>query len=65
MQLKVMQECITIVVFTVIVGLLFQQIPRWNTIVSFLLSWRQLISRSTSASEPRAAVRALLSRKRD
>jgi uncharacterized protein (DUF486 family) len=37
MQLKVMQECITIVVFTVIVGLLFQQMPRWNNIVSFLL----------------------------
>jgi uncharacterized protein (DUF486 family) len=36
-QLKVMQECITIVVFTVIVGLLFRQMPRWNNIVSFLL----------------------------
>jgi uncharacterized protein len=36
-QLKVMQECITIVVFTVIVGLVFRQIPRWNNVVSFLL----------------------------
>jgi uncharacterized protein (DUF486 family) len=36
-QLKVMQECITIVVFTIIVWLLFRQIPRWNNIVSFLL----------------------------
>src|SRR6266446_4359417 len=37
MQLKVMQECITIVVFTIVVGLLFQQMPRWNNIDSFLL----------------------------
>lgn len=36
-QLKVMQECITIVVFTIIVWLLFRQAPRWNNIVSFLL----------------------------
>jgi len=36
-QLKVMQECITIVVFTIIVWLLFRQVPRWNNIVSFLL----------------------------
>ena len=36
-QLKVMQECITIVVFTVIVWLVFRQIPRWNNVVSFLL----------------------------
>lgn len=35
-QLKVMQ-CITIVVFTIIVWLLFRQVPRWNNIVSFLL----------------------------
>ena len=35
-QLKVMQECITIVVFTIIVWLLFRQIPRWNNIVSFV-----------------------------
>lgn len=37
MQLKVMQECITIVVFTIIVGFMFRQVPRWNNIVSFLL----------------------------
>jgi uncharacterized protein len=36
-QLKVMQECITIVVFTIIVWMLFRQVPRWNNIVSFLL----------------------------
>ena len=36
-QLKVMQECITIVVFTIIVWLMFRQMPRWNNIVSFLL----------------------------
>ncbi|MEY2489775.1 MAG: uncharacterized protein QOC70_1717 [Verrucomicrobiota bacterium] len=35
-QLKVMQECITIFVFTIIVWLLFRQMPRWNNIVSFL-----------------------------
>jgi uncharacterized protein (DUF486 family) len=35
-QLKVMQECITIVVFTIVVGLLFRQMPRWNNIISFL-----------------------------
>jgi uncharacterized protein len=36
-QLKVMQECITIVIFTIIVALVFRQTPRWNNIVSFLL----------------------------
>ena len=36
-QLKVMQECITIFVFTIIVWLMFRQMPRWNNIVSFLL----------------------------
>jgi|SRR6267378_135444 uncharacterized protein (DUF486 family) len=36
-QLKVMQECITIIVFTLIIWLLFRQMPRWNNIVSFLL----------------------------
>src|SRR3984893_19577157 len=36
-QLKVMQECITIVVFTIIVWLVFRPIPRWNNVVSFLL----------------------------
>ena len=36
-QLKVMQECITIVVFTILVWILFRQAPRWNNIVSLLL----------------------------
>jgi uncharacterized protein (DUF486 family) len=36
-QLKVMQECITIVVFTIIVAVMFRQAPRWNNIVSFVL----------------------------
>jgi uncharacterized protein (DUF486 family) len=36
-QLKVMQECITLIVFTLIIWLLFRQMPRWNNIVSFLL----------------------------
>ena len=36
-QLKIMQECITIVVFTIMVWLMFRQMPRWNNIVSFLL----------------------------
>ena len=36
-QLKVMQECITIAVFTIVVWLLFRQMPRWNNVVSFLL----------------------------
>jgi uncharacterized protein (DUF486 family) len=35
-QLKVMQECITIVVFSITAWLAFQQTPRWNNIVSFL-----------------------------
>jgi uncharacterized protein len=37
-QLKVMQECITIVVFTMIAWLLFRQTPRRNNVVSFVLS---------------------------
>jgi len=36
-QLKVMQECITIFVFTIIVWFMFRQMPRWNNVVSFLL----------------------------
>jgi uncharacterized protein (DUF486 family) len=36
-QLKVMQECITIGVFTNVAWLMFRQMPRWNNIVSFLL----------------------------
>ena len=36
-QLKIMQECITLVVFTVIAYLLFGQSIRWNHVVSYLL----------------------------
>jgi uncharacterized protein (DUF486 family) len=36
-QLKVMQECITVVVFVAIAWALFGQMPRWNNVVSFLL----------------------------
>ena len=36
-HLKIMQECITLVVFTVIAYLLFGQSIRWNHVVSYLL----------------------------
>ena len=36
-QLKVLQECITLVVFTVIAFLLFHAEPKWNYIVSYAL----------------------------
>jgi uncharacterized protein (DUF486 family) len=36
-QLKILQECITLVVFTVIAFLLFGQKIRWNNLVSYLL----------------------------
>ena len=36
-QLKIMQECITLVVFTVIAYLLFGETLKWNTIVSYAL----------------------------
>ena len=36
-QLKIMQECITLVVFTVIAHLLFGQAIRWNHADSYLL----------------------------
>ena len=35
-QLKIMQECITLVVFTVVVFLLFGERPSWNIIASYL-----------------------------
>jgi uncharacterized protein (DUF486 family) len=35
MQLKIMQECITLVVFTVIAYLLFGQTLKWNHLVSY------------------------------
>jgi uncharacterized protein (DUF486 family) len=36
-QLKIMQECITLVVFTVIAYLVFGQSLKWNNLVSYLL----------------------------
>ena len=36
-QLKVLQECITLVVFTSIAYLLFGQSIKWNNLVSYLL----------------------------
>ena len=36
-QLKIMQECITLVVFTVVAYLLFGQAIRWNHVVSYVL----------------------------
>ena len=35
-QLKIMQECITLAVFTLIVFVLFGETPRWNLLVSYL-----------------------------
>ena len=35
MQLKVMQECITLIVFTVMAYLLFGQTLKWNNLVSY------------------------------
>ncbi len=35
-QLKIMQECITLAVFTVVAFLLFREPVRWNTLVSYL-----------------------------
>jgi uncharacterized protein (DUF486 family) len=34
-QLKIMQECITLIVFTVFVFLVFHERPRWNNFVSY------------------------------
>ena len=36
-QLKIMQECITLVVFTVFAFLIFREPLRWNNLVSYLL----------------------------
>ena len=36
-QLKIMQECITLVVFTVIAFLLFGEPLKWNNVVSYVL----------------------------
>ena len=35
MQLKVMQECITLIVFTVVAYMLFGQTLKWNNLVSY------------------------------
>jgi uncharacterized protein (DUF486 family) len=35
MQLKIMQECITLIVFTVIAYLIFGQTLKWNNLVSY------------------------------
>ena len=34
-QLKIMQECITLAVFTLIAYFLFKQVPKWNNLVSY------------------------------
>ena len=36
MQLKIIQECITLIVFTVITYLLFGQTLKWNNLVSYV-----------------------------
>ena len=36
-QLKIMQECITLLVFTIFVSLVFHEPLRWNNIVSYVL----------------------------
>jgi uncharacterized protein (DUF486 family) len=36
MQLKIMQECITLIVFTAIAYLLFGQVLKWNHLVSYV-----------------------------
>lgn len=35
-QLKILQECITLIVFSVIAFLMFGEAPKWNNVVSFL-----------------------------
>ena len=37
LQLKIMQECITLMVFTVIAYFLFDQTVKWNNLVSYVL----------------------------
>ena len=36
-QLKIMQECITLVVFTIVAFLLFGEPLKWNNVVSYVL----------------------------
>src|SRR5437660_11165615 len=42
-QLKIMQEVITLVVFTVFAIMYFKEYPRWNHVVSFVLILRAVI----------------------
>ena len=35
-QLKILQECITLIVFTVIVWIIFKETPKWNIFISYL-----------------------------
>jgi len=35
-QLKILQECITLVVFTVFAFFVFDQVPKWNYLVSYV-----------------------------
>lgn len=35
-QLKILQECITLVVFSIIAFFMFSETPKWNNIVSYL-----------------------------
>jgi uncharacterized protein (DUF486 family) len=35
-QLKIMQECITLIVFTGIVWIIFKETPKWNVFISYL-----------------------------
>ena len=35
-QLKILQECITLVVFSVLAFFMFSETPKWNNIVSYL-----------------------------
>lgn len=34
-QLKILQECVTLVVFSVVAFLLFRETPKWNTLASY------------------------------
>lgn len=36
-QLKVLQECITLAVFTLLAWIIFKESPSWNLLISYLL----------------------------
>ena len=36
-QLRILQECISLIIFTIIVFLLFQETPRWNTLATYIM----------------------------